>query len=63
MVAQSVVAYPLHSMCQIAFLLMEKRLPIRHKKLKVSELRPVYGGVVELSDDALPQSKPKVTGG
>ena len=57
-VAKDVISDPFHCMSQVSLFFVKECLSIGDEKLKVAELRPVDGGIVELCDDTFPQCEP-----
>lgn len=47
---------------EMAFLFVKKTLSIGNKELEVTDLRTIYGGIINFSKDAVPQGKPNPTG-
>jgi hypothetical protein len=47
---------------EVALLLMKKTLTIGNQVLKVPELRPIHGRIVNFGDDAIPKCKPNAAG-
>lgn len=42
---------------------MKKTLPIGDQELKVADLRPVYGRIIDLRNDTVPEREPDPAGG
>jgi hypothetical protein len=53
----------LHEHSKIPLFFVKESLAIRHKELQITKLRPVYGWVVDLRNNAVPDREPELARG
>jgi len=62
-VFQRVAGQTLYFCEKMALLLVEKTLPIGDEILKITDLRPIYGWIIDLGQDTVPHGEPYPAGG
>src|ERR1035441_2688836 len=61
-IAECMVRNALHEHSKIPLFLVEEGFAVRDQKLQIAKLRPVYGWIVDLRNNAIPNREPEVAG-
>jgi hypothetical protein len=61
-IAECMVRNALHADSKVPLFLVEEGLAVRDQELQIAKLRPVYGWIVDLGNNAIPNREPEVAG-